>query len=182
MMTIGHSTLPLDIFAAILQRHGVTTLIDVRSVPKSLHNPQFHRDVMSRRLPGEYGIAYHWMASLGGFRKTSPQSINLGWRNSSFRGFADYMQTPAFRDAIDELLSTYDHETTAIMCSEAVPWRCHRSLIADALVARGIAVQDIMHNNSGGSSLIPHRMTSFARICGSDVSYPEPDENKRTGE
>jgi uncharacterized protein (DUF488 family) len=168
--TVGHSTRALDEFIRILQKYGVTRLVDVRTVPRSGHNPQFNRE----NLPGVLGaaqIGYTHLPELGGFRHARPDSPNTGWRNASFRGFADYMQTEGFQDGLQKLISIEEREKTAILCAEALPWRCHRSLIADALTARGIPVDDILDMDHSQ----PHRMTPFARLNGSHVTYPEPE-------
>ncbi len=172
LFTIGHSTRSLAEFVALLQGAGVTLVADVRTIPRSRHNPQFNRDTLPEALAAA-GIAYRHLPALGGLRHTGPGSPNTGWRNASFRGFADYMQTPAFAAGLDELLGLAQQARVAIMCAEAVPWRCHRSLIADALVARGIPVQDIV----GAGHSQPHRLTPFARVEGTNVTYPaEPGD------
>ncbi|MEO6943002.1 MAG: DUF488 domain-containing protein [Terrimesophilobacter sp.] len=165
--TIGHSTHPLEEFVAMLRANSVVQIVDVRSVPGSRHNPQFGEAELAVSLP-EHGIRYEWMKQLGGLRHTTKASQNLAWRNASFRGYADYMQTPAFTDAIGELLTIAKERTVAIMCAEAVPWRCHRSLIGDALLVRGITVLDIMTEKSTK----PHELTSFAKVDGTRVRYP----------
>ena len=152
---------------ALLRAHGVNLLVDVRTIPKSRHNPQFNIDV----LPGvlrEAGIAYRHMPELGGLRRARPDSINTGWRNGSFRGYADYMQTPAFGAGLDELMRSAAESRAAIMCAEAVPWRCHRSMIADALTVRGEAVEHILSEIRRS----PHVLTKFARVEGSAITYP----------
>ncbi len=203
ILTVGHSTHPLDLFLTILRAHGVAQLIDVRTVPRSARNPQFNRE----SLPGELaavGITYTHMPQLGGLRKARADSTNLAWRNESFRGYADYMETPGFDEGLRRLIEMADqwvegaapgrlsesaagrtpgivHEMDAvnetdaappsfctIMCAEALPWRCHRSLIADALTACGIPVQHIM----SAAKRQPHEMTPFARIAGARVTYP----------
>jgi len=178
ILTIGHSTHPIEEFIALLCAHDVVELIDVRTVPRSRHNPQFNRD----RLPGslaEAGIAYiHW-PDLGGLRHPRKDSRNTGWRNSGFRGFADYMETPEFGAALGSLMTraeqTVGQSRIAIMCAEAVPWRCHRSLIADALTARGIPVGHIINEHPPEL----HRLTPFARIEAGDVRYPAETETKQ---
>ena len=167
IFTIGHSTHPLEQFIELLRVHGVTLVADVRTVPRSRHNPQFNRDTLPEALAAA-GIGYRHLPGLGGLRRTRPDSRNTGWRNSSFRGFADYMQTAEFPAGLDELLSLAQQWRVAIMCAEAVPWRCHRSLIADALFARGIGVEHII---SAGHTHA-HRPTPFARIEGLCVTYP----------
>jgi len=172
LLTIGHSTRTIEDFVGMLKAHGVERLIDVRTIPMSRRNPQFNSDALKKSVEAE-GIAYTHMKNLGGLRHAKRDSINTGWRNASFRGYADYMQTPEFAGAIADLIGLAGSKRTAIMCAEAVPWRCHRSLIADALTARGIAVEHIMSR----SNREPHSTTPFARICGNDVSYParQPD-------
>jgi uncharacterized protein (DUF488 family) len=165
--TIGHSTRPSDEFVALLQAHRVRTLVDVRTIPRSRHNPQFNGETLAVTLAAA-GIDYAHMKSLGGLRRPERDSMNAGWRNDSFRGYADYMQTPAFAAAIDELVAVARSQPTAIMCAEAVPWRCHRSLIADALIARGIAAEEI----TSLARTTPHKLTSFAHVNGTTVTYP----------
>lgn len=165
--TVGHSTRAPEAFVALLRAHGVTHLADVRTVPRSRHNPQFNADALARTLAGQ-GIAYTHFPGLGGFRKASAGVSNAGWRNASFRGYADYMQTPAFGDNLERLIALAEHDTVAIMCAEAVPWRCHRSLIADALVVRGVRVEEIVSELKA----TPHKITPFARIEGTTITYP----------
>ena len=167
IFTIGHSTHPLEQFIDLLRVHGVTLVADVRTIPRSRHNPQFNRDTLPEALAAA-GIGYQHLPGLGGLRRTRPDSRNTGWRNSSFRGFADYMQTAEFPAGLDELLSLAQQWRVAIMCAEAVPWRCHRSLIADALFARGIGVEHIV--NAGHTQA--HRPTPFARIESLAITYP----------
>jgi len=167
MMTIGHSNRPLDELIRMLQAHGVDLLADVRTVPKSRHNPQFNMENLPAPLH-EAGTEYLHMPGLGGLRHARTDSINTGWRNASSRGYADYMQTAQFDEALAGLLQSAEGRHAAVMCAEAVPWRCHRSMIADALTARGIAVEHIM----SVAKREPHRMTSFARVEGTRVSYP----------
>jgi uncharacterized protein (DUF488 family) len=151
----------------ILRAHGVEQLADVRTIPKSRHNPQFNTDALERSL-NDAGIRYRHMPGLGGLRHPRKDSINTAWQNAGFRGYADYMQTPQFEESVAELLTFAAHGVTAIMCAEAVPWRCHRSLIADALTARGVAVEHIM----SAASRKPHTLTPFARVEGNRVTYP----------
>ena len=167
MLTIGHSNRPLPEFLELLKAHGVELLVDVRTVPKSRHNPQFNRELLPPALAGE-NIRYEHMPGLGGLRHARKDSPNSAWKNLSFRGYADYMQTPEFARGIEELLRIDSLSPAAIMCAEAVPWRCHRSLIADALTARGIPVWHIL----GEHREEPHRVTSFALVEGSRVTYP----------
>ncbi len=167
--TIGHSTRPIEEFLAMLHGHGVARLLDVRTVPRSRHNPQFARDALAPALRAS-GIAYEHVPALGGLRHARRDSPNAGWRNASFRGYADYMQTEAFAAAIDDLIARARLETVACMCAEAVPWRCHRSLIADALIVRGLDVADI----TSPANARPHVLTSFARVNGTTITYPTP--------
>jgi uncharacterized protein (DUF488 family) len=164
-MTIGHSNRPLEELIAMLRAHGITTLVDVRTVPKSRHNPQFNREALPGPLEAA-GIAYRHMPGLGGLRHARKNSTNTAWRNASFRGYADYMQTEDFERSLDELLAVPGD--VAVMCAEAVPWRCHRSLIADALTARAVPVWHIMSAQSKN----PHKMTSFAHVENGRVTYP----------
>jgi uncharacterized protein (DUF488 family) len=163
---IGHSTRTADQFVALLSAHHVGMLVDVRTIPRSRHNPQFNSDALAATLEAA-GIGYEHMKSLGGLRRPDRDSINAGWRNESFRGYADYMQTPAFAAAIDELIGLAQTQQTAIMCAEAVPWRCHRQLVADTLVARGVEVLHV----TGRGKAERHRLTPFARMDGDHIVY-----------
>ena len=167
VLTIGHSTRPSEEFVALLAVHGVTQLVDVRTVPRSRHNPQFNADVLPDSLATS-GIGYVHAPGLGGFRPTSADSPNLGWRNLSFRGYADYMQSADFADSLSSLIELARRDRVVLMCAEAVPWRCHRSLIADALGVHGIRSCEIV----SAKRLQAHRLTSFARVCGQEISYP----------
>lgn len=167
VFTIGHSTRPLPEFVGLLKSQQVTLLLDVRTVPRSRHNPQYNRDSLPEALSVE-GIGYRHLPELGGLRHTRKDSINGGWRNASFRGYADYMQTPAFAAAVDVVIGLASGARCALMCAEAVPWRCHRSLIADALTARGVTVEEIVSDH--GVTL--HRLTPFARVDGITITYP----------
>lgn len=167
ILTIGHSNHPIGVFLDLLQAHGIQQLVDVRSIPRSRHNPQFNHDLLDRELAAQR-IDYLHKPGLGGLRHPLKDSINTAWRNASFRGYADYMQTSAFEQNLRELIELARDRRTVIMCSEAVPWRCHRSLIGDALLARGIEVKDIL-SKSGPK---PHTYTPFARIDGESVTYP----------
>ncbi len=171
--TVGHSTRPIDEFIRILNVYGIGQLLDVRAIPRSRRNPQFSRENLPGSL-GTAGILYRHMPGLGGLRHPQRDSINTGWRNAGFRGFADYMQTPEFHQNLEELIDLASNATTVIMCAEAVPWRCHRSLIADALVARGIDVQEILTATQSQ----PHALTSFAKVEGSAVTYPGIGESQ----
>jgi uncharacterized protein (DUF488 family) len=168
--TIGHSTRTLDELVEALRSFGVRTLVDVRTVPRSRHVPQFNAESLRRTLPNRR-IRYRHVKALGGLRKPRADSTNTAWRNASFRGYADYMETKEFEDALAALRALGEEAgPVAIMCAEAVPWRCHRSLIADALVAHGDEVVDIMGPGSGR----PHALTLWAHIEGVRVTYPEP--------
>jgi uncharacterized protein (DUF488 family) len=168
VLTIGHSTRTLETFIEMLRAHGVKHLADVRTIPRSRHNPQFNRDTLPEALRLT-GIAYTHMEQLGGLRHARPNSPNTGWRNSSFRGFADYMQTPEFEVGLETLIQLAAREQTVFMCAEAVPWRCHRSLIADALKVRGVQVEHIMST----SGTQPHLLTPFAKVSGIHITYPQ---------
>jgi uncharacterized protein (DUF488 family) len=168
LYTIGHSTRPIESFVEMLKAHGVVLLADVRTVPRSRHNPQFDQRTLPDALRSN-GIRYVHLPALGGLRRgLGVASPNTGWRNKSFRGYADYMQTAEFEAGLFELMSLARAEPTAIMCAEAVPYRCHRSLVADALAARGVEVREI----SSRTRANPHRMTPFAKIEGGRVTYP----------
>lgn len=167
ILTIGHSTRPIEEFIRLLEAHDVACVVDVRTIPRSRHNPQFGADALSASLKAA-GIGYKHRPELGGLRHSTAASVNLGWRNLSFRGFADYMQTPAFKKAVEELLRMAKKHRLALMCAEAVPWRCHRSLIADALVVRGISVEHIMSLTRRQA----HVLTPFAKVHGDEITYP----------
>ena len=167
IFTVGHSTLPIEDFTALLAAYGIETLADIRTVPRSRHNPQFNGDALAQTLR-QQGIDYMALPGLGGLRRPRKDSPNMGWRNESFRGYADYMQTPAFEEALDSLIQMSGAKRVAIMCAEAVPWRCHRSLVADALNVRGIPVVEILSRTSRRT----HKLTPFARVQGTMVTYP----------
>ena len=172
--TIGHSTQTIEELISLLQAHGVTQLVDVRAIPRSRRHPQFNREVMPASL-GTAGIGYTHMPGLGGLRKPRADSINTGWRNAGFRGYADYMQTAEFAANLAALLDRAREASTAIMCAEAAPWRCHRSLIADALVVRGVEVRHI----TSATRAEPHTLTAFARVEGFAITYPAGGEQDR---
>jgi len=171
IFTVGHSTHPLAEFLQLLQTYGISHLVDIRTIPRSRHNPQFNRESLPASLLSA-GIGYTHIADLGGLRKTIPDSLNRAWKNESFRGYADYMQTPSFQAGIQQLLQIASNDQVAIMCAEAVPWRCHRSLVADALTVRGVAVIHIL----GPEKSQPHKITPFARIEGTQITYPLIEE------
>ena len=168
IFTVGHSTRTAEEFIALLRAHAIEQLVDVRTIPRSRHNPQFAGDALSRSLH-DVGIRYQHIKSLGGLRHARRDSVNTGWRNTSFRGYADYMQTSEFEQALDDLIALARERRTAIMCAEAVPWRCHRSLIADALLVRGIDAEEIASNTSTRR----HTLTSFAQVDGTRIVYPQ---------
>jgi uncharacterized protein (DUF488 family) len=168
IFTIGHSTRPLDEFIDMLKAHDIRLAADVRTIPRSRHNPQFNGDALAQSLKA-FGIDYVHMPGLGGLRHARKDSVNQGWENASFRGFADYMQTKDFEESLRELVEAAKERKTVIMCAEALPWRCHRSLIGDALFARGIAVMDIMSR----TSVKPHVLTAWAEVSGMKVIYPK---------
>jgi uncharacterized protein (DUF488 family) len=174
VLTVGHSTRPIEEFIDLLKSHGVQRVIDVRTVPRSRHNPQFNREALGPSLRAA-GIGYTHLKKLGGLRHAKADSINQGWRNASFRGYADYMQTPDFEAGIERAMKLAKTKSCALMCAEAVPWRCHRSLIADALAVRRVPVEHIMSR----SSMQPHKITPFARVRGIRITYP--DETIRRG-
>jgi uncharacterized protein (DUF488 family) len=168
VMTISHSTRTLEEFIHLLQAYGVTCVVDVRTIPRSRHNPQFNSD----SLPGSLekaGLKYVHMTGLGGLRHAKSNSPNMGWRNASFRGFAEHMQTPEFAQSLQELLILASQERIVLMCAEAVPWRCHRSLIADALLVRGIRTEDILSE----AKRLVHTLTPFAQVQGTTIIYPK---------
>lgn len=167
IFTIGHSTHQIEEFIGMLKAFNIETLVDIRTVPRSRHNPQFSREVLAQALEAS-GVRYRYMKDLGGLRHTKKDSPNQGWHNLSFRGYADYMQTAEFQHAVEELIALGKQSRTAIMCAEAVPWRCHRSLVDDALLVRDIAVLDIMSEHKSS----PHKLTKFAQVRGEQILYP----------
>ena len=167
VLTIGHSTRTIEEFINLLLVHGVSRVVDVRTVPRSRHNPQFNADSLPRSLK-KAGVGYVHMAGLGGLRRAARDSINMGWRNASFRGYADYMLTPEFNKSLEELIRLANQDRIALMCAEAVPWRCHRSLIADALSVRGIRTEDIV----SPTRRQVHTLTLFAKVRRTTISYP----------
>jgi uncharacterized protein (DUF488 family) len=169
LYTIGHSTRSIDEFLDMLKAFDIQELVDVRTVPKSRHNPQFGVDVLPSALE-QAGVGYTHLKELGGLRRAARDSINTGWQNSSFRGYADYMATDEFREGLQELMAVAEKKTVAIMCAEAVPWRCHRSLIADALTEQGWRVLHIYSKKMAK----PHELTSFLRVEDGKLIYPAP--------
>jgi uncharacterized protein (DUF488 family) len=181
VFALGHSTRPIDKFVLMLRAHSIATLVDIRTVPRSRHNPQFDVDALSAAL-GEAGICYVQMKDLGGLRRPLKGSLtNAGWVNDSFRGYADYMQTERFEAALEKLVELArgaDEEEAghrvAMMCAEGNPFRCHRSLVADALEARDVSVVHI--TGPGGGR--PHRVTPFAVVVGTRVTYPQATRDR----
>ena len=167
VFTIGHSTRTIAEFIRLLKAHAVQRVIDVRTIPRSRHNPQFNRDQLSPALH-RARMHYTHMPGLGGLRRARRDSSNTAWRNASFRGYADYMQTVEFDDNLSRCIALARRERVVLMCAEAVPWRCHRSLIADALIVRGIEAMEI----TSGIRARPHALTQWARVKGTRVTYP----------
>jgi uncharacterized protein (DUF488 family) len=167
IFTLGHSTLPIEDFVSILHAYGILHLVDIRTVPRSRHNPQYNSETLAASLRAE-GVAYTHMQALGGLRRAGKDSPNTGWRNGGFRGYADYMLTGDFQKALETLIQLSREKRTAIMCAEAVPWRCHRSLVADSLNVHGIPVVEILSQ----TSYRPHKLTPFAQVEGERITYP----------
>jgi uncharacterized protein (DUF488 family) len=167
--TIGHSTRSSEQFIALLRAHSIEELVDVRTIPRSRHNPQFGKEELAASLQ-QAGIAYTHFGKLGGLRHASKDSVNLGWQNTSFRGFADYMDTPEFQAGLEELKSLAEEKTVAMMCAEALSWRCHRSLVADALTIQGWQVLHIQSRKTAS----PHKLTPFLKVQDGKITYPEP--------
>jgi uncharacterized protein (DUF488 family) len=165
--TVGHSTHELADFIHMLKAHNVTKVADVRTVPRSRHNPQFDHETLPDALR-EVHIGYVHLPALGGLRHAHKDSPNMAWHNASFRGFADYMQTPEFEAALERLIEISKKKNVALMCAEAVPWRCHRSLIADALIVRGIPVEHI----TSAIQCHAHSLTPWAKVRGTIITYP----------
>ncbi|HEX8406748.1 MAG TPA: DUF488 domain-containing protein [Duganella sp.] len=165
--TIGHSNRSIDDFIELLRQNGIICLLDIRTIPKSRHNPQFGQDRLAASL-AEHNIEYRYLPGLGGLRRARGDSQNIGWRNMSFRGYADYMQTDEFVANVDAVIELGSGKPCALMCAEAVPWRCHRSLVADALLVRGVRVHDIIDARQRR----PHKLTPFARVEGLRITYP----------
>jgi uncharacterized protein (DUF488 family) len=175
IFTIGHSARPLDELIGLLRAHKVRRVIDIRTIPRSRRNPQYNRETLGPALRSRK-IGYVHLKSLGGLRRTKPDSKNIGWHNASFRGYADYMQTPEFDTALKRAIRLSAIKPSALMCAEAVPWRCHRSLLADALAARKFPVEHILSISRANR----HRLTSFARVRGEKVTYPSDKPVRRS--
>jgi uncharacterized protein (DUF488 family) len=173
IFTIGHSTRSIEEFIGLLEAHEIQVLVDVRRFPASRRYPHFNGPELARSL-SDHDIQYCHMPALGGRRPSKPDSVNVGWRNASFRGYADYMQTRDFSEALEALMHLAKRHRTAIMCAEAVPWRCHRNLIADALIVKGWQVSHIM----SASKIDHHRLRSFAQVSERGLVYPaETDQS-----
>ncbi len=169
--TIGHSNRPLDVFVDLLRNNAVLRVVDVRTMPRSRHNPQFNLDELAESLAA-VRMGYTHLPGLGGLRHPRADSPNSGWHNPSFRGYADYMQSAEFAANVLRVVDLARNARCALMCAEAVPWRCHRSLIADALLVRGVCVEDII----GPGRRRRHVLTPFARVEGQSITYPPPAE------
>jgi uncharacterized protein (DUF488 family) len=167
ILSIGHSTRTLQEFVDMLKTYHVTLVVDVRSVPRSRHNPQFNKETLPSVLRLE-GINYSHLPNIGGLRRAKPDSVNTAWQNKSFRGYADYMQTKEFTEQLLNLLALARENCLAMMCAEALPWRCHRSLIADALLVRNVKVEHIISKES----TITHTLTEWAHVEGTKITYP----------
>jgi uncharacterized protein (DUF488 family) len=174
VLTIGHSTRMLEVFISLLREYHVQKVVDVRTIPRSRYNPQFNREELPESL-NTVGIGYVHTSGLGGFRRSLSDSPNKGWRSLSFRGFADYMQNKEFDESLQALIELAKTERVVLMCAEAVPWRCHRFLIADALSVRGVQVKHVLSS----TSLQVHKITPWARVDGTNITYPpeEPRNN-----
>ena len=167
IFTIGHSNRPLAEFVSLLVANAVQRVIDIRTIPRSRHNPQYEQAALATSLSAA-GIHYSYFGGLGGLRKPRPDSENTGWRNRSFRAYADHMQSVEFQEALNRLVAVAQEERCTLMCAEAVPWRCHRSLVADALLVRGFSVEDII----GTAPPRKHALTPFAHVMGTAITYP----------
>jgi uncharacterized protein (DUF488 family) len=172
IFTVGHSVLPITSFISLLQAYAIECLVDIRTVPRSRYNPQFNDDALHLAL-GASRIGYVHLNALGGLRHSRRDSPNTGWHNKGFRGYADYMQTQEFVHGLEQLIQLSRRQRVAIMCAEAVPWRCHRSLVADALNIRGIHVINILSEREANE----HKLTPFARVDGTSITYP-PDQSE----
>ena len=167
VLTIGHSTRTLEEFVGLLEIYGVTLVVDVRTVPRSRHNPQFNKETLPDSLK-HYGVRYIHMPEIGGLRHPKRESVNLAWQNSGFRGYADYMQTQEFTDSLLKIVALARENRLALMCAEALPWRCHRNLLSDALVIRHIKVEHIISKDS----VINHVVNELAQVEGTKITYP----------
>ena len=163
--TLGHSTLELDAFLELLGSHGIAGIVDVRRFPGSRRHPHFASEALAAAL-GAAGVAYDWLPELGGRRKSQADSPHVGWRVEGFRSYADHMESREFAGGLTRLLAIAAERPSAVMCAEAVPWRCHRQLLADALVIRGVEVRHVT-----GRTVAAHRLTAFARVEGERLVY-----------
>lgn len=170
VFTVGHSTRPIDEFIELLRENRIERLVDIRTIPRSRRNPQFNSATLAKSVEDK-GVSYVHLKELGGLRHPRRDSTNIGWENAGFRGYADYMQTAEFEQGLRRLLELCEGKRCAVMCAEAVPWRCHRSLLADALAARGIVVEHIL----SGSRCDVHSITPFARVENGRVTYPKAE-------
>jgi hypothetical protein len=175
VFTIGHSTHSIEEFIGVLRKYAIASVIDIRTIPASRRNPQFGKEALAKALE-DAGISYVHLKELGGLRKPSKDSVNTGWKNTSFRGYADHMLTTTFKMGLEKLTSLAGKERVAILCAEAVPWRCHRSLVADALVARGYRVEDIFSATKSN----PHILNAMAVLRGEEIIYPESETELKT--
>lgn len=169
VFTVGHSTRSLDEFLQLLKHYSINELIDIRTIPKSRHNPQFNEHEFAHFLRSHH-IGYRHQKNLGGLRHPHKDSVNTAWKNSSFRGFADYMQTEEFQKGLETLIKIAHEKNVVVMCAEALPWRCHRSLIGDALVLHEIDVEDIFSM----TLCKPHKLTPWAVVHKKTITYPAP--------
>ncbi len=167
VLTIGHSTRTLEEFIQLLEVYGITLLVDVRTVPRSRHNPQFNKETLPDTLK-QYGVKYIHMPEIGGLRHPKYDSVNTAWKNSGFRGYADYMQTPEFNVHLLKIVALARENRLVLMCAEALPWRCHRNLLSDALVVHHIKVEHIITKDS----VINHELNELAHIEGTKITYP----------
>ena len=172
--TIGHSNRSIGTFIELLEANEIVRVLDVRTVPRSRHNPQFNRDTLAESI-GALDIGYAHLPGLGGLRHARADSVNTGWNNLSFRGYADYMQSSEFAENVQRVAELATRERCALMCAEAVPWRCHRSLIGDALLIRGVRVENII----GPGKRKPHTLTAFAHVDGMQITYPPAAHARR---
>ncbi len=167
ILTVGHSTLTVDAFLAVLDAHGVQQIADIRAVPRSARHPHFSQGALAGRLAGA-SIGYGHFPELGGWRRPRPDSRNTAWRSEGFRGYADHMLTSRFETAVSELLQFAAQQPTAVMCAEAVFWRCHRALLSDALLVRGLNVVHVLSRDVTRA----HRLSGFARLVDGKLLYP----------
>jgi uncharacterized protein (DUF488 family) len=174
--TVGHSTLELGAFLERLAQHGIAGIADVRAFPASRRHPHFAREALSAAL-ATAGVAYDWLPALGGRRKARPDSAHVTWRVDGFRAYADHMESPEFASGVARLLEIAATRPTAVMCAEAVPWRCHRQLLADALVVRGVEVRHV----TSGTAVQVHHLTPFARLDGERLVYDRSSQGRLAG-